>query len=186
MTPATFDHAQRSGIKRIQANSDAVQRIAQEAEFVESDEPLPPLLLVARSSEAARNWITRWDYRLPTHNQAPTTGRFFAATELEQDPIASHNHEQLVRLARQLGATAFHEISIRDWSLQGRRHHAAALATALLFGERPLILPPKPPLPQQVLHTFTGAFGEEVRKQRRLNRIKDHRPPLPPPFTLSY
>ncbi len=178
MTGASFDGAQRAGVVRIEADTDAMIYIARKVGFTRPSEDLSPLVAITRDSGDTRSLIGRWDDQLPVNQGSPNTGRFFPANHLDrQDPISA-NREAFVKVARSIGAPALTEISIPSW--QNGATHAGDFATGLLLGQRPLDLPPRPSLLGKIGAFFTldpqsVAAIEAVRADRT----------MPPPFIIT-
>jgi len=182
MTDAAFDSARRYGAVGIDADLEAMTVIAHDIGFIK--EPvvgtLPPLVLVAREAGKVRSVVGDWDHRLPATTADPQTGRYFSVTELGSDRPNTAPREQLVGIARAMGATAFYEISIHDWN----GPHVEAFAKALLTGKRPLDLPPPRHPIVRVGKFFADPLTGDGQKMHRIYSARDHQPPFADPFTI--
>jgi hypothetical protein len=180
MTGASFDSAQRAGVVRIEANTDAMEFIAAHVGYTKHVERLSSLVLITRQSGEQREMISRWDDRLPVHQGTPNTGRFFLANHLDRDMPASANREMFVQVARRIGAPALTEISIPSWAEGEDRSYAGDFATGLLMGQRPLDLPPKPSFGKAMRNFFT----DESALLATIKRIRAD-DTMPNPFIIT-
>ena len=166
MTGACFDEAQQlGGVQNISPDKMAMTAIARGVGFIGEDEPLPPLVLFARSGESARKLIGRWDDRWPQYNDQPMLGRYFSAASVGNENPENGPARDIAAYAKHIGAAAISEITIEDWK-EGASH-VKAFATALLLGQRPIQPPAKPSFGKRML----GELTQTGDSQRKLNAI---------------
>lgn len=165
MTGACFDEAQELGhVQHISPDKIAMTAIARGIGFIGEDDPLPPLVLFARSGESARKLIGSWDTRWPKHDGQPIRGYYFSAATIGSGRHESGPASEIMAYAKHIGAAAISEITIEDWK-EGASH-VEAFATSLLLGQRPIEPPAKPSFGERVL-----SLTQTNNNQRKLNAI---------------
>lgn len=166
MTGACFDEAQQlGGVQQITPDKMAMTAIARGIGFIDEDEPLPPLVLFARSGDNARKLIGRWDDRWPQYDDQPMLGRYFSAASISNVSPENGPAREIAAYAKHIGATAISEITVEDWK-EGTSH-VKAFAVALLLGQRPIVPPAKPSFGKRML----GELTQTGDSQRKLNAI---------------
>ena len=166
MTGACFDEAQQlGGVQQITPDKLAMTAIARGVGFIGEEEPLPPLVLFARSGDNARRLIGRWDDRWPQYNDQPMLGRYFSAASIGSPSPENGPAHEIAGYAKHIGASAITEITIEDWAEESS--HVKAFAGALLFGQRPIEPQAKPSLGKRLL----GDLTQTGDNQRKLNAV---------------
>jgi hypothetical protein len=138
--------------------------------------------MVTRERSPSRRFPSDWDQRLPKHQGAPDTGRFFSAGSLESTRPLSFNRGELVKVARAVGAPALTEVLV-DWG--NETAHAGEFAAGLLMNHWPLELPPRPSFGGQLKAWGSDAWGDNAKKVKTIERVKTNAANFRSPFLIT-
>lgn len=181
MTGACFDEAEQlGGVLHIAPDKLAMTAIARGVGFIGEDEPLPPLVLFARSGDKTRRLIGSWNDRWPQYNDQPMLGRYFSAASIGTPSPENGTAHEIASYAKHIGASAITEITIEDWT--EKSSHVKAFASALLFGQRPIEPPARPSLGKRLLGDLTQT-GDNQRKLNAVSAAKKFG--YPEPFRIT-
>lgn len=161
MTGRAFDEAQTAGAIALTPLVANMQNIAEHVNFIEEEEPLPPLVVFVRSSSA--KLIGRWDDRWPVYDNQPTNGMYFSAASLGEKPAKYGSMHNIMEYAEAIGARGVAEMSVPTW--KPGTSYVGAFATSLATGFRP-IRPAKAP---SVMRRVTRILPETRASQHLLD-----------------
>ncbi|MGI0133627.1 MAG: hypothetical protein ACREBW_01545, partial [Candidatus Micrarchaeaceae archaeon] len=114
-----------------------------------------------------------------------TTGLYLPATQLAEEHPQTANRQRLVSVADAIGVKALTEVTIEEWTEEGRRLHAAAYAGGLLLGQRPLVLGQKPGFGMGLVKGL-AATPTEGKYARIVEEYRRNPDALPNPFIITY